>query len=109
MDFRWIPGQGIDLAAVERMKQHFPKPNELSYAAWFMGEIHYINWLTDLTVEQYDVSDLEFYLFDTGGGIKNFGRFEEWVSWFQYLLPHLSLRIMDGNLLCHTLTYFINL
>lgn len=90
------------------MKQHFPKPSEPSFEAWFMGDIKYVNWLTDLPVEEYEVSELDNYLFDTCAGIKNFERFEEWVLWYQYLLPYLSTRIMDGNLLCLTITYFFN-
>jgi hypothetical protein len=109
LEIIWEPGQGIDLAAVERMKQHFPKPTERSYAAWFMSGIEYIDWLADLPVEQYDISQLEHYLFDTGGGIKSFGRYEEWVKWYQYLLPHLSTQIMEEDLMCHTLTYFFNM
>jgi hypothetical protein len=106
----WKPGQGIDLAAVERMKQHFPKPTKPSFEAWFMnGEIKYVNWLTDLPVDQYDLSELENYLFDTGAGIKNFELYEEWINWYLFLLPHLSLRITEGDLLCRTLTYFFNI
>ncbi len=109
MDIIWKPGQGVDLQAVERMKQHFRKPTERSYAAWFMsGEITYIDWLTDLPFEQYDIDELENYLFDTCAGIKNFDRYEEWVNWYLYLLPQISLKVTEGNLLCLTLTYFFN-
>lgn len=109
MDIIWKAGQGIDLDAVERMKQHFPRPSKAPPVAWFMSEKQeYHSGLLTEPIEQLTASVLEEYLFDTGGGIKNFFRHEKWVSWYQYLLPHLSERIVDGDLLCHTLTYFFN-
>ncbi|MBZ0286934.1 MAG: hypothetical protein K8I30_04925, partial [Anaerolineae bacterium] len=111
MDFRWIPHKGIDLEAVERMKQHFPKPAEAPPIAWFMDPLNqgYFSELAEIPVEKLDASYLEDFLSDTGGGIKIFGRFEEWVVWFKYLLPHILLRIFEQDLLDHTITYFLNL
>ncbi len=112
MDFRWIPNKEIDRDAIERMKQHFPKPTEAPPEAWFInGEDNqrYFTELVDIPIEDIDARYLRDFLSDTGGGIKNFGRFEEWVVWYQYLLPYLLLRIFETELLDHTVTYFLNL
>src|SRR5262249_19662152 len=105
MAFEWIPGRGMDSAAIERMKAHFSKPTKPSYEAWFIsGEINY--WWFDANESS---RDLAHYLFDNGGGIMNFGRREEWVIWFQYLLPYLLPRFDEENLLALMMNYAFNL
>src|SRR6185369_773900 len=100
MDFKWNPGIGIDRNAIERMKQHFPRPEEPPAEAWFMGEKQgYWTQLVEKPVSELETVILEHYLADTGSGIKNFSRREDWVRWFHYLLPRLLDRIYDGALL----------
>jgi hypothetical protein len=109
MPFEWIPGRGIDGDAVERMKQHFPQPTKPTYEAWFIsGTINYHHWLFQ-PFEALSSRDLAEYLFDTGSGITSFGRYEEWVVWFQYLLPRLLPRFWEENLLTLMLDYVFNL
>jgi hypothetical protein len=109
MDFRWIPHKGIDLEAVERMKQHFPKPAEAPPIAWFItGEVSYRTELLDTPISEIDDFELQSYLDDMAGGIKNFGRYEEWIIWFKHLLPYLLDRIYDDALSILTISYFLN-
>ncbi len=35
--FVWVPGQGPDPVALDRMRRAFPKPNAPMGEAWFMG------------------------------------------------------------------------
>ncbi len=110
MNFSWIPGQGADSAAIERMKQHFPRPSEAPPVAWFMSDIQeYHSELLTVPIDQLSTSVLKEYLFDTAGGLKNFFRHEKWVSWYQYLLPYVLERILDESLLELSIVYFINL
>ncbi len=110
MEFRWIPRRGIDLDAVERMKQHFREPSEPPREAWFMNPLNqrYFPGLSEVITDKLDTGYIEEYLFDTGGGIKNFGRYEEWVVWFQYLLPHLLTHILEEAFIPLTINYFLN-
>jgi hypothetical protein len=119
MSFQWIPYQGMNPAAIERMKQHFKKPDYDPPEAWFMSmEQGYHRGLSEAVMNLNDKGWLDVlgrFLFDTGGGIKNFGRFKEWVDWYQFLLPYILENIldngkgMDGGLPELTINYFINL
>jgi len=86
LNFRWIPGQTIDKAALARMREHFPKPTKKPYVAWFMGEINYHE---AQNFREWSVDELGNYLFDTNSGIKSFGRLRIWVDWFHHMLPYL--------------------
>jgi hypothetical protein len=116
MSFAWIPGQGPDTAALERMKKHFPVPDVDAPEAWFAsGEIKVLFPAGMETLPK----DLPFdtlydYLEDTSSGIWIFGRFDEWVQWFRYLLPYLversdEVQPVGGSILGVTIIYFINL
>jgi len=96
--------------AVERIKQHFPVPSEPPREAWFMDPTkqgYYTGLLEAIAGDETDIRYIERYLFDTGG-IKNFGRYKEWVVWFQCLLPHLFAHILKEGLLPLTINYFLN-
>ena len=87
MDFRWTPNTPLDPRIPERMLAAFPIPSELPPVAWFMSkEQEYFDSLAD-EIAAKDEQALEEYLFDTGGGIKNFGRLDIWVQWYRYMLP----------------------
>lgn len=111
MQFRWTPGVQMDAAAIERMKVSFARPAEHPPEAWFMGaEQGYFSRLYEsLTSNPADISYLQNYLHDTGGGIKNFGRFEIWVDWFHFSLPYLLELELKDDLLPLTFSYFFNL
>lgn len=90
MDFRWTPNKPLDPRIPERMRAAFPMPSEPPPEAWFMDPStqNYYFGLFEAAIEQ-DGKMLYGYLFDTGGGIKNFGRFDIWVRWFLCILPYL--------------------
>jgi hypothetical protein len=111
MEFRWIPGRRIDMYAVERMKQHFPVPSEPPRMAWFMDPRNqgYFPGLIEAITDKLDTGYIEEFLSDTGGGIRSFGRYEEWVVWFQCLLPYLFTHILEEGMLPLTINYFLNI
>jgi hypothetical protein len=110
MKFEWVPGQGIRQEALERMKQHFHKPEKPPYEAWFMSEINYHTFFLEYAPDELDAKTVRVCLEDYSGGIRNFGRFEEWVLWYQYLLPFMLPRFGEAeNLLPTLINYFINL
>jgi hypothetical protein len=100
MHFEWIPGQGMHLDALERMKQHFPRPIEAPPIAWFMSPVQkYFSELLKYQPNELPCFLLENYLDDTGTGIRNFGRYEIWVQWYQYLLPYALPRFQEDSIL----------
>jgi hypothetical protein len=109
MTFEWIPGKGMDVSALERLKANFSKPTDPPYEAWFMGGKNYHTYFLDLPPEE--AAD-ERYFFDTCGGIKNFGRFREWVIWYHYLLPYILVQTINdksSEYFYLLVNYFINL
>lgn len=111
MKFEWVPGQGIRQDALERMKEHFHKPEKPPYEAWFMGgEINYHTFFLEQTPAEWDLKTVQRCLEDMGSGVRNFGRRDIWVAWYQHLLPLLLPRFDENDNLLHTLiNYFINL
>jgi hypothetical protein len=110
MRFQWIPHRGANRAAIKRMKQHFVRPRNDPHEAWFNTSVQrYYHGLLEALTTKPDLSYIEEFLFDVGGGIKNFGRFEEWVEWFQYLFPYLLEHILEGRLLALSIDFFLNL
>jgi hypothetical protein len=108
IEFQWKPYNAIDMAAIERMRENFPKPTKLPPEAWFMTGI---NYYPEIDAVNWDDSTLERYLFDTCGGVRNFGRFRIWIDWFLYILPDLIIRCAsheDSNLYETTINYFLN-
>lgn len=110
MNFQWIANQGPDLQAIERMKRHFMKPASEPPEAWFMSKSQrYYAGLLEAVTTVPDLAYIDRYLFEVGAGLKNFDRLEEWVEWFLFLLPYLVEHILERELLCHTINYFLNL
>jgi hypothetical protein len=111
--FQWIPGKDMNLNAIEEMKQCFHKPVDAPPEAWFMDPStqNYYTWLLSDELDEISAYTLERYLFDTGGGIRSFGRYKIWVEWFLYLLPHLLLRVRQGELglIVSIANYFFNI
>ncbi len=110
MNFQWKLHLGPAHVAIERMKLHFQRPHYDPREAWFMAPTQrYFSDLHETLTTKEDLQYIENYLFDTGAGLKNFGRFDEWVEWFLFLLPYLLEHILEGNLLCLTINYFLNM
>lgn len=108
MKFEWVPSKEMNWEALERMKQHFSKPTDPPYEAWFMSGINYHSHF--LYYKPNDL-DLEYYFYDTCGGIRSFGRLNEWVIWYQYFLPYVLTDFANGksNYQVSFMSYFINL
>src|SRR4051812_13409560 len=91
MNFQWKPHQGPDPDALERLKQNFKKPSTDPHEAWFNAPLpRYYSGLLEALTTAPDLSYVERYLFDVSAGLRNFGRREEWVEWFLFLLPYLA-------------------
>jgi hypothetical protein len=90
--FLWTPGDGVDPAALERLRAHFSKPAEPMGEAWFMGTERemYPELLGDLS--EVAIEDLQKPLGEIASGTSSFGPMEEWNSWFHYLLGQVLPR-----------------
>ncbi len=113
MSFRWIPRTAPDKEALERLKQHFPKPNDPPPVAWFMsGEINYHNSIIEIEPNDISLRDLELYLSDSYTGIRVFTEAEfaikAWRETFNYLLPYLILRCREGYMLNDLIGFFFH-
>lgn len=109
-EFLWIPGQGPDRAALERMRSHFSRPREAMGEAWFMGEQG--RMFTELlgNLDEISTFDLQKPLEEIANGLICFGRFEEWIAWYHYLLAALMPRaheVFVDSLVEYLVTCFI--
>ncbi len=99
MDFVWkLPGEEPDASALERMRHHFPKPNEPMPIAWFMGEILFYDSLVKESPQTLNARKICDALDDIAGGIFSFPQVKYvpiWKAWFKYLLPELIVRADD--------------
>jgi hypothetical protein len=88
----WIPGQGPDPDALHRMTAAFPKPARPMGEAWFMAPERemYPQLLEELDAVQD--GEIENALEEIASGTISFGRYDEWVGWYHYLLPRLVER-----------------
>lgn len=111
MQFRWTPSEPLSADAIARMKAHFHKPESDPPEPWFMSaKQRYFSGLQEaLTNHPADTYYVQDFLHDVGGGIRIFGRRQEWVDWYLFLLPFLLERIFEDELLLLTLNYFFNL
>lgn len=108
--FEWIPGEGVESAAVDRLESAFRRPAEPMGEAWFMSDER------RMFVELFDppsglpVDLLQHALYEIASGTGSFGPLDEWRAWFDYLLPHLVRRSHEtyvDPLLEVTITAFI--
>ncbi len=90
--FVWVPGQGPDPVALDRMRRAFPKPNAPMGEAWFMGSKRQMYPRLAENLEALPDSDVTKALEEIASGTHAFGQFKEWVDWYHYLLPHLIER-----------------
>lgn len=90
--FQWIPTNGPDRRALNRMMRAFPMPKVSMGEAWFMSEQRkmYPELTADLDALPDD--DIIRPLEEIASGNTCFGPLEEWTDWFHYLLPRLMDR-----------------
>ena len=90
--FLWTPGDGVDPAALERLRTHFRRPSDPMGEAWFMGDVRkmYPELLGDLG--EVSTYDLKKPLIEIASGTGSFGPTGEWNTWYHYLLGALLPR-----------------
>ena len=90
--FLWIPGDGSEQAALERLQERFAKPSEPMGEAWFMGDERemFPELLGDL--REISAYDLQKPLVEIASGTSSFGPMREWNLWYHYLLGRLVPR-----------------
>ena len=97
-----LPAQPPDRAALERMRRHFPKPDELMPEAWFLGEVLFYGWLAEKSPEELALHALEHAFLEIGTGVGYFpwtSYVPTWKAWFRYLLPYAIARAHESSIL----------
>lgn len=90
--FRWSPGEGIDLAALARLRAHFPRPNEPMGEAWFMGSERRLFPELMGNIDRLTARELQEPLEEIVAGTSSFGPMQEWHAWYHHLLGELLPR-----------------
>jgi hypothetical protein len=95
--FAWMPGEGIDPAALTRLQAHFPRPRLPMGEAWFMGEKRrmFPELLGSLDAVEPEV--LADALWEIASGTGSFGQREEWYAWHHHLLAHYVKRSHEAS------------
>jgi hypothetical protein len=84
--FLWKPGDGVDYAALERIRVHFGRPSEPMGEAWFLGTERrmFHELLGDLVT--LTMTELQQPLVEIANGTSCFGPRQEWNTWYHFLL-----------------------
>jgi hypothetical protein len=95
--YKWVPGTGPSLDAIERMRERFKKPSVLMGEAWFnsLDRRMYPELNDDSVFQNLGPIKVSQILFEISSGTSCFGHMEEWDDWFRYLLPDLIMRSND--------------
>ncbi|HWT98575.1 MAG TPA: hypothetical protein VN229_13205 [Terriglobales bacterium] len=89
--FLWVPGEGTDVQALERLRKHFRRPSVPMGEAWFMGERRLFNELLG-DLDKLSTTELQDALVEIASGTSSFGPMPEWHAWYHYLLAMLLPR-----------------
>lgn len=89
--FLWIPGRGIDRAALARLRAYCRKPDAAMGEAWFMGERRMFPELFG-DLDTLPLDTLMLALEEIASGTSSFGPLQEWRDWYHYLLGALLPR-----------------
>lgn len=86
--YRWVPGQGPDRAALQRLRALTRVPKQPMGEAWFMGETRrmYPALMHD-DPSRWPREELDSALYELASGPVAFGPLREWSLWFAFLLP----------------------
>lgn len=87
-EYRWIPGQGPDRTALQRLRALTRVPKQPMGEAWFMGETRrmYPALMHD-DPSRWPRDELDSALYELASGPVAFGPLREWSLWFAFLLP----------------------
>jgi len=94
-EFRWIPGQGMDAAALENLRGRFGRPPQSMGEAWFMSDSRkmYPELMGDL--DKLPAEAIQKPMMEIAGGFSAFGALDGWGEWYHYLLPRMLPRWND--------------
>lgn len=96
--YRWIPGQGPDAEALQRLRERAPRPKQPMGEAWFMGgERAMYTGLMLPDPQAWSRRDLDNALDALTSGPRCFDHSDEWSEWFDFLLPRILERADDGG------------
>ncbi len=98
-DFLWTPGDGYSKAAVKRMQIHLSLPAKPMGEAWFMGDDRLMFDYLYGDIKQMPIVDAIKALEDIITGTCYFGEYDEWNSWYHYLLGQLVPRSHEKPIL----------
>jgi hypothetical protein len=110
--FLWIPGEGVDVLALERLRSHFKRPAEPMGEAWFMGEQRHMFCELLGDISKLSANELQEPLEEIASGTSCFGPRKEWNVWYHYLLGTLLPRGHEAyieDILEYLITGFIAL
>jgi hypothetical protein len=91
----WIPGQGPDATALQRLLALVPQqPEKAPGEAWFIAdERRYYHFLLEHPVEKLPAAELEHFFFDVTSALVNckdaVDEVASWLEWLDYLWPRL--------------------
>ncbi|WP_152566064.1 hypothetical protein [Lysobacter antibioticus] len=84
----WLPGQGPNAGALQRLRERAFLPKQAMGEAWFMGqERRMYTALMHEDPQQWPRSELDSALYELSSGPASFGPMHEWSLWFAFLLP----------------------
>jgi len=90
MSFKWVPGVGPSLDAIQTMQKGIARPELPMGEAWFIGkERKLFPELLHSPVSELPDVYLGDVLWQIATGTTGFGHLREWDEWFLYLLPAL--------------------
>ena len=90
--FVWRPGDGLNVACMQRMREHFRLPSEPMGEAWFMGDTRRMFDSLLGNLEELSLEQLREPLEEIASGNSSFGPMDEWTEWYLYLLAQLVPR-----------------
>lgn len=95
--YAWMPGKGIDIGALNWLKNHASRPGSPMGEAWFMSQERrmFDELMGDL--QAVDIGVLQSAMEELASGTAAFGRMDEWSDWFSYLFPHTLNRWSECN------------
>lgn len=96
--FVWMPGNGVDDLALERLRKHFKRPVKPMGEAWFMGAERRMFTELQGDINHLSANQLQDPLAEIASGISCFGAREEWQSWYHYLLVELLPRSHEQHI-----------
>ncbi len=82
----------MDAAALERLRQHFPRPREPMGEAWFMGSSRRMFGELQGDIARLSPRELQGPLTEIASGTSCFGPRQEWTDWYHHLLAPLLPR-----------------